>query len=1376
MEEHLSITSHILISFEKPVSLCSKPHSETMAFAQFSTPSTTWKLDQTTSTLPLEAGTISFDTCQKQSDPLVALTGIDLATLQTAGLYHSLVKIESRFENPKTGYSVWKTGNGWLIRPDFVVVASDIVYDAEYQLGAATQVKCYIGNKGLTSSENSQAQLHYGQRIVTSAEWIGGCEGRSRDIAFIQVAKPQSIEVGTYNAPAQETDETEISASPVTTVPVTEEKPAHCAGCGGTCGDLATTQVEQPAEPEPAAKPEETVPAPPAVPTIITEPDTDGFVSVSVNENTPVEQDDTELDPFYETLLAVSKIDTATLDIESPLLGSVGQFVSTVAGSLLRYVVGAETISSGKSHKVSGAAERALLAEASLQAVLAIEESPELDEIVETMRGIWNASAPQIDDVARLLAPYLTEPAVDITSFHEEDVIDQADGQKKPKRRALGIRHFPGSGINGSGNDFVKGLFGPTLSLPGREEVFSSVGPVLRSAILATEQVVSTAGQTEIAERAPKLLQKVAGSADSAPATESTDEKATRVLLQRAVMADAALQALSALSMEKLQSIKLIPLDAVLHQVEDIFDFLKMAIQRFGPTALLPSKHAVKKFAVLLMDPVSKPQAKVQPVEPVKIKSTTNRFALRDRLRANKVHDLGPRGNEVLDKLLLGVDATVNLSNGAELGVGAEDQVGAGSGPLLGLGLAVDTGPDLTGVVLLGPGKGGGQEVDEEVVGQLSLLLGQDTPRGAVEVGVQGAEAANKDRQLGRGEGEQGSLVDEEFFSASADATLAVVAEAIGGRFQEVEGTNVGLGLGGIHTAGSERNSDALESSVTGGLLDCCDAAKNNQVSKGDLAGATGVERLLNLLQGVDDLGELLGVVGLPAALGLKGNAGTVGTTTLSGSREQGVLQASNVCGVDNLTAAGRERVLPGELLLGYFGSEVARAGTEVTVKQLEPGLGKSIGQLVGVLEPAFADLAVLGVVDEGEIGGQHGGTVELGLVEGVGVVEGSIDSLPLLGAGRRLDEFPSVAQERLEEAVAPPEFGLTAGHLVGAVARTDAVAPAETHLADISGFRLRANNHELAAKVQFDRYCVIHTSCDCSMGLAKGVATDNQGSSLLVVHAHAVKSDADVVSGHEGVGVSIGALGVHRLLELVSSVHEVSATVVANIVTLGNESGLSTPVDALIGLPSVGTTTSKAKWLEVHAFEGDVAGENHQIGPRNFVSVLLLDRPCAWHYVAYRGGGEPCQGSGYRASCSEERSVVDPGETFINTQAAKTVSILTHHATTTAAVNSTVGTGAVPSHTDKESTIVAKVGRPPILRVVQRLESLGVVKVSTQRVILRRELAQDIELERAWPEVAAPSAATGRLASDPASGKIVRHGPGWDQISAGLALCEWAF
>ncbi|KAI3579835.1 hypothetical protein IWW34DRAFT_819081 [Fusarium oxysporum f. sp. albedinis] len=548
----------------------------------------------------------------------------------------TIVKIEARFANKLTGYSIWKISTGLLVSPDLVVAGSEAVYDAEYQLGAATQVKCYTGYRGRGSSD---IQPRYGQRVVFSADWTEGSERRSRDIAFIQVAQPFALSV--QNAPVQEEP---VEQAPITVTvctncsaheaPVPEavaqpepepevtQTDAHAPDCVEPAVEEPELEIPAPAA-ERIPEPELEIPAPAAEPTPEPVPESD-YVDIGI-DNTPDTSVSEEVDPFYETLKTVSQVDTKTLDIESSLIDDVGQFVSVAAGSLVSHVVGAETISSGKATKLFGVSERALLAEASLQAVFAVEQSNELDEIIAAMKENWTTNAPQVEQLSELLAPYLAEAARCIIEYHQEDEAGNVTAAKVSKRRNLGIRQFPTSEAT---KGFVKGIFEPTLPLAGREDVFSSLGPVLRSAVSAVEQIVCQAGNTAVDVITPKLLTKYQGTAPSAG-----DIEATRVLVQRAIMADAAYQALSTFPREKLQVLRVIPLDAELPQADNIFDFIKNVIQKIGPVCLHDAKQAVHKFVPLLVDTPAKAP---QPVSVVPAKAASSKFALRDFLSSKK--------------------------------------------------------------------------------------------------------------------------------------------------------------------------------------------------------------------------------------------------------------------------------------------------------------------------------------------------------------------------------------------------------------------------------------------------------------------------------------------------------------------------------------------------------------------------------------------------------------------------------------------------------------------------------------------------------------------------------------------------------------------
>src|SRR5689334_6567368 len=91
-------------------------------------------------------------------------------------------------------------------------------------------------------------------------------------------------------------------------------------------------------------------------------------------------------------------------------------------------------------------------------------------------------------------------------------------------------------------------------------------------------------------------------------------------------------------------------------------------------------------------------------------------------VEAVEVHDLVPGGDEVAHELLLRVVAGVDLGQGAELGVRAEDQVDPARAPpeLAGGAVAALEGP-VRGLPPLG---GHVEEVHEEVVGQRARPLG----------------------------------------------------------------------------------------------------------------------------------------------------------------------------------------------------------------------------------------------------------------------------------------------------------------------------------------------------------------------------------------------------------------------------------------------------------------------------------------------------------------------------------------------------------------------------------------------------------------------------------------------------------------------------
>ena len=266
-------------------------------------------------------------------------------------------------------------------------------------------------------------------------------------------------------------------------------------------------------------------------------------------------------------------------------------------------------------------------------------------------------------------------------------------------------------------------------------------------------------------------------------------------------------------------------------------------------------------------------------------------------------------------------------------------------------------------------------------------------------------------------------------------------------------------------------------------------------------------------------------------------------------------------------------------------------------------------------------------------------------------------------------------------------------------------------------------------------------------MALAEGVSTGDEGDGLLVVHRHAGEGLPDVVGGGDGVRLAAGALRVD-----VDQAHldrrEGQVQLPRPLVALVSQPlGLGPPVDHL-GLPDVLPAAAEPEGLQAHRFDGAVAGEDHQVGPRDLAAVLLLDRPQQPARLVEVGVVGPAV---------ERREALRAGRGAA------------------AAVADAVGAGAVPRHADEQRTVVSVVGRPPVLRVghqreevllhggqVEALELRGVVEIRAHRIGRSRALGEHLQVELVRPPVPVRSRPGSRLgarsAGDGALAGFVGH------------------
>ncbi|CAB4581052.1 unannotated protein [freshwater metagenome] len=560
-----------------------------------------------------------------------------------------------------------------------------------------------------------------------------------------------------------------------------------------------------------------------------------------------------------------------------------------------------------------------------------------------------------------------------------------------------------------------------------------------------------------------------------------------------------------------------------------------------------------------------------------------------------------------------------------------------------------------------------------------------------------------------------------------------MVAEAVGAGLERGERLDVGHLLRGVGAAGRERHGD-LDAARTSGLLDAGAAGEHDQVGHRDaLAAGRRVEVALHALQHRQHSCQPLGLVDRPAPLGLEPDAGAVRAATLVGATERrrrrpggehevlhrqpggehSLLQRRHVGRVDELVVHRRHGVLPDQHLGRHLRPDVAGHRAHVAVRQLEPGAGEGVGELLGVAVEPLGDLAVDRVERERHVRGRHHRRVLLAGHVRIGdeLLRLGVLRLPLLRAGGALGELPLEAEQVVEVTVVPrggvvgPGTLDAAGDRVGALAGAEAAAPADAHRVHRAALGLGAHERGVAGSVR----------------LAEGVTPGDQRHGLLVVHRHPAERLADVASRRQRVGRAVRALGVHVDEAHLHGAERIAELAVAAVARIA-EPGVLSPPEHLLGLVHVLAATTEAERRQTHVLDRDVAGEHHEVGPRERAAVLLLHRP-------------------QQATGLVEVGVVGPAVERREPQLAA--------AGATAAVGDAVRACRVPGHADEQPAVVTPVGGPPVLRrrhhlddvalhgvEVERRERCGVVEVGAVGSGLRGVLVEHGEIELVGPPV----------------------------------------
>jgi len=178
-----------------------------------STPSNawTWKLQTPKSSQPVESAIMPLGDSAESVGATDSRLLVDLGDIKDGGKYRckcpknppflftspylcdantsckAIVKIQSCFRSGG-GKETWMMGSGWLVNAKTLITAGHVVYDHQYGLGPATEIRCYIGYNGRDSvgDPSSGVQFSHGRSVVTTAEWVKDVT-RQRDLGIVRL-------------------------------------------------------------------------------------------------------------------------------------------------------------------------------------------------------------------------------------------------------------------------------------------------------------------------------------------------------------------------------------------------------------------------------------------------------------------------------------------------------------------------------------------------------------------------------------------------------------------------------------------------------------------------------------------------------------------------------------------------------------------------------------------------------------------------------------------------------------------------------------------------------------------------------------------------------------------------------------------------------------------------------------------------------------------------------------------------------------------------------------------------------------------------------------------------------------------------------------
>ncbi|KAM7199747.1 Trypsin-like cysteine/serine peptidase domain containing protein [Naviculisporaceae sp. PSN 640] len=616
-----------------------------MSLSKYAGVAGTWSLNLSLGNPPAESFMSVEETKESVFDPDLR-SPADKNDFKDGGKYRSIVKLQMRFEGQGPNDKTYAMGTGWLISPDTIVTAGHNAFDwSGYGrgLGKAVHIKCYIGYQGKDLVDSPDVQCRLAKTIVTPAEWVASRENRHRDMSIIRVDRPftgnlrlfqykptppaGNIMLGVVGYPADKviensdgvTERGAIMYEQFNEVAYTLEAPdnvlkyristfggqsgapvirkggqsdfvigIHVYGGGdknqastigpkgndidsllkvftgqlpvvGEQGGIKLVQHQNAA----ASMSPGTSGADAGFPTA---------PRAAINP-----AGDTE--SFLTDLLKVGQIAT-------PFLGPLGVVASTAMGAIIHATEsawdGADPGQVTASAASKGITERAVLSEAALQAVLELEEGPVLNKILEDMNQTYSANAPKVVSLAPQLAPVIVDTARQM-SHDKDNFVRALNSPARPVDGAEGFGDFFGS--------ILKGTISVGVPLLKNESIFDDV---LGTAIKIGGGILGGLfGESAF---------------DTPGGAPASDSQVAVIVTKRALLGEAAFQAVSKLSPSELATLQLPSAPSngfgAQTQPEGFFDFITGTAQKLGGVLKQTMPGVIKAVVPAVVDTV----------------------------------------------------------------------------------------------------------------------------------------------------------------------------------------------------------------------------------------------------------------------------------------------------------------------------------------------------------------------------------------------------------------------------------------------------------------------------------------------------------------------------------------------------------------------------------------------------------------------------------------------------------------------------------------------------------------------------------------------------------------------------------------------------